>query len=103
MAGPRFSAARVGKVGEIPTYPHWAVIRYQTVSVTGGYENDACSYLTTAYYVFKTEKEWLEAVVALQHEKLNSRGYGSEHEFVAFHVDKFAIPQVTVTVTTEMK
>lgn len=96
--------SRVTKVGDIPTTPHWAIVRYETVTTWSGYDEDRGSSETiTAYYVFTTEKEWVEAVLELQNARLKRTYGGSEPEFIAFHVDKFAVPSVNVSVTVGAK
>lgn len=86
----------------IPKKPHYAIITYELVSVSNGWDNYGSSEIVARYHVLPTEEEWLAAVADLQRQKIE-RKYGAEIDFVAFHVDKFALPEVKINITAEIK
>lgn len=82
---------------EIPVGPHWAIVQFETVTVTAGYEDDSVSEVVTRYHVFEDEQKWLEAIKYLAERQLERR-YGAAEEFTAFHVDRVARAEVKITV-----
>jgi hypothetical protein len=80
----------------VPSEPHWAIVRFESISTSDGYGGSSLDTIAR-YYVYEAEIDWKNAIQDLYRQKVE-RKWGVEPEFYAFHVDSVAKVKTTVVI-----